>query len=100
MASPGVAAPQANGVAASSRPDSPASVNSSTKRKRDASDDGNSDADANGRGKPATVANGIHAHRDEKPLIRDFFDVLQRYALLLWSSSTGHLASLPSLGIR
>ncbi|KAK5661731.1 hypothetical protein OQA88_9831 [Cercophora sp. LCS_1] len=77
MASPGVAASQANGVAASSRPDSPASVNSSTKRKRDASDDGNADTDANGHGKPTPVSNGTRPHRDEKPLIRDFFDVLE-----------------------
>jgi hypothetical protein len=77
MASPGLATVQVNGVAALSRPDSPASINSSTKRKRDASDDGGPDPELNGRDTPKPVVNGVHKSRDEKPLIRDFFDVLQ-----------------------
>ncbi|KAK0649417.1 hypothetical protein B0T16DRAFT_456836 [Cercophora newfieldiana] len=77
MASPAPAAVQVNGVAALSRPDSPASINSSTKRKRDASDDGGPDTDLNSRDGPKPAINGVHKFRDEKPLIRDFFDVLQ-----------------------
>ncbi|KAK0611528.1 hypothetical protein B0T14DRAFT_571413 [Immersiella caudata] len=77
MASPGLATMQVNGVAALSRPDSPASINSSTKRKRDASDDSGPDPDLNGRDPPKPAVNGVHKSRDEKPLIRDFFDVLQ-----------------------
>jgi hypothetical protein len=83
MASPGLATVQVNGVAALSRPDSPASINSSTKRKRNASDDGDPDPDHNGLDGPKPAANGVHKSRDEKPLIRDFFDVLQRYAPFL-----------------
>ncbi|KAK3385021.1 hypothetical protein B0H63DRAFT_393679 [Podospora didyma] len=75
MAELAVAAPQVNGVAELSRPDSPSSVNSSTKRKRDASDDG--DLDLNGADPTTPKVNGAHPHRDKKALIRDFFDVLQ-----------------------
>ncbi|KAK3400545.1 hypothetical protein B0T20DRAFT_348287 [Sordaria brevicollis] len=79
MASPAIAAPpQANGVTTLSRPQSPASVNS-TKRKRDVDDDSGpeqlngSDAD----GSKPTV-NGLHnTVRDSKILIQDFFTTLQ-----------------------
>ncbi|KAK3319907.1 hypothetical protein B0T19DRAFT_451336 [Cercophora scortea] len=65
-----------NGVAALSRPDSPSSVNSSTKRKRDASDDGD-EPEVNGSDREKPTINGVHASQDRKSLIRDFFDVLQ-----------------------
>lgn len=80
MASTGPVDPQLNGVASASRPESPASVNSSTKRKRDASDDGSPDPDRNPRGALKPLVNGVHKRRDEKPLIRDLFDALQTYA--------------------
>ncbi|KAK1753103.1 hypothetical protein QBC47DRAFT_404465 [Echria macrotheca] len=78
MASPDVVAAHANGVAALSRSESPAaSVNSSTKRKRDSSDDGDAmDVDER-EGPNKRVANGLRKRLDEKPLIRDFFDALQ-----------------------
>jgi hypothetical protein len=80
MASPAVVAAQINGVAPLSRPDSPASsINSSTKRKRESSDDDN-DPDLNRAGPPKLPVNGVHASQDRKSLVRDFFDVLQRYA--------------------
>jgi hypothetical protein len=91
MASPGLATVQVNGVAALSRPDSPASINSSTKRKRDASDDGGPDPELNGRDTPKPVVNGVHKSRDEKPLIRDFFDVLQRYAPFVLNPSASSI---------
>lgn len=79
MASPAVAAPQLNGVAAAlSRPDSPASINSSTKRKRDPSDDGEPGPDAGDAAKHPV--NGLRVSGDNTSLIRDFFDVLERYA--------------------
>lgn len=78
MASPAVVAHQVNGLAATSRPDSPASINSSTKRKREDSDDGdihlNSDKPTN------QPVDGLRTSPDGKLLIRDFFDVLARYA--------------------
>ncbi|KAK3346771.1 hypothetical protein B0T25DRAFT_287432 [Lasiosphaeria hispida] len=77
MASPTVAAPPVNGAAALSRPDSPASTNSSIKRKRDASDDGDADVERHEISKPAI--NGVHKSPGQKPLIHDFFDVLQSY---------------------
>lgn len=80
MASTGPVDPQLNGVASASRPESPASVNSSTKRKRDASDDGTPDPDRNPRGALKPLVNGVHKRRDEKPSIRDLFDALQTYA--------------------
>lgn len=78
MATPDVAAPSVNGVAASSRADSPAdSINSSTKRKRDANDDQQDHDDKNSK----PQVNGLQNCHDDQSLIRDFFDVLQRYAL-------------------
>ncbi len=62
-----VAVAQVNGLVDDSRPASPLSTNSSSKRKRD--EDGDDS-------KPA--ANGTHSARDEKALIRDYFDVLRR----------------------
>ena len=78
MASPAVMAPQTNGVASLSRPDSPASINSSTKRKREPSDE--IDPSLNGPEPPKLLVNGVHASQDGKSLVRDFFHVLQRYA--------------------
>ncbi|KAK4192191.1 hypothetical protein QBC35DRAFT_374164 [Podospora australis] len=76
MASSAVATPLANGVAALSRADSPASVNSSTKRKRDASDnDGESNSHDDKASKPSV--NGLQTCQDPQSLIRDFFNVLQ-----------------------
>lgn len=80
MASPAVVAPQANGVAALSRPDSPASINSSTKRKREPSDD--DEPNLNAPAPPNPPVNGVRASENNKSLVRDFFDVLERYALL------------------
>ncbi|KAK4154401.1 hypothetical protein C8A00DRAFT_42832 [Chaetomidium leptoderma] len=78
MASPAVAlTPQVNGVAALSRPDSPASINSSTKRKRESS--GDNDADLNGSEPPKLPVNGLHTSQDRKSLVRDFYDVLQSH---------------------
>ncbi|KAJ9148606.1 hypothetical protein NKR23_g4837 [Pleurostoma richardsiae] len=73
-----VAVAHVNGLpGSSSRPDSPQSVNSSTKRKRDASDDGSADVNGAEDEKPPT--NGNHITRDEKALIRNYFDVLTSY---------------------
>ncbi|KAK3305800.1 uncharacterized protein B0T15DRAFT_210345 [Chaetomium strumarium] len=77
MASPAVLAPQANGVASLSRPDSPASINSSTKRKREATDDNEPDLNRNEQLK--RPINGLQTSSDSKSLIRDFFDVLESY---------------------
>ncbi|KAK3689871.1 hypothetical protein B0T22DRAFT_514609 [Podospora appendiculata] len=78
-ASPALAAPASvNGVAVLSRPGSPSSVNSSTKRKRDASDDGD-EPELNGSGCEKPTINGVHTSQDRKSLIRDFFDVLQSF---------------------
>ncbi|KAK3941358.1 hypothetical protein QBC46DRAFT_104566 [Diplogelasinospora grovesii] len=78
MASPAVAVPQVNGVAALSRPDSPASsINSSTKRKRDSSDDRESEVNESQGAKP--TVNGVHTSPSQKSLVRDFFDVLQSF---------------------
>jgi hypothetical protein len=78
MDSPAPAATQANGVAALSRPDSPASINSSTKRKRESTDD--NAADPNAAEQPEQPINGVHASQDRKALVGDFFGVLERYA--------------------
>ncbi|KAH6623582.1 hypothetical protein F5144DRAFT_366651 [Chaetomium tenue] len=78
MASPATVAAQINGVAPLSRLDSPASINSSTKRKRESSDDDN-DPDLNRAGPPKLPVNGVHASQDRKSLVRDFFDVLQSH---------------------
>ena len=108
MASPAVVAAQVNGVAPLSRPDSPASsINSSTKRKRESSDDYN-DPDLDRAGPPKLPVNGVHASQDRKSLVRDFFDVLQRYARLrcqplccaglsIASAATYPLPSIPVL---
>ncbi|KAH8880376.1 hypothetical protein GQ53DRAFT_543802 [Thozetella sp. PMI_491] len=77
MASPAVAVAQVNGVAAPSRPDSPMSINSSTKRKRDASEDSTAEINGNQTTKPAI--NGYYKTQDQKTLIRDFYDVLRSY---------------------
>ncbi|KAK4242927.1 hypothetical protein C8A03DRAFT_10963 [Achaetomium macrosporum] len=78
MASPAVVAPQVNGVAALSRPDSPASINSSsTKRKREESND--NEPGLNGNELAKRPANGLQTSPDSKSLIRDFFDVLESY---------------------
>ncbi|KAK4143027.1 uncharacterized protein C8A04DRAFT_37753 [Dichotomopilus funicola] len=80
MASPAVIAPQVNGVAPLSRPDSPASsINSSTKRKRESSDDDAADPNRAEPTKPS--ANGLHSSQHCKSLVRDFFDVLQSSSL-------------------
>ncbi|KAK4218362.1 hypothetical protein QBC37DRAFT_333505 [Rhypophila decipiens] len=76
MASPAVASPHVNGVATLSRPDSPASINSSTKRKRDSDDD--DEPRKNGAQQPKPTINGVQPSQDHKSLLRDFFDVLQR----------------------
>jgi hypothetical protein len=81
MASPAVVAPHVNGVAALSRPDSPASsiISSfTTKRKREANDD--ADSAINGADPSKPLVNGLHTLHDNPSLIRDFFTVLQRYA--------------------
>ena len=100
MASTGPVDPQLNGVAASSRSESPpASVNSSTKRKRDASDDGTPDPARNPREALKPLVNGVHKVRDGKPLIRDLFDALQTYAPLP-SLATAPLHVLPDCLIK
>ncbi|KAK4124470.1 hypothetical protein N657DRAFT_680455 [Parathielavia appendiculata] len=76
MASAAVAT-HVNGDAALSRPDSPASINSSTKRKRESSDDNQSDF--NSRNPPQLPVNGVHTPQDSKSLIRDLYDVLQNH---------------------
>ncbi|KAL2126076.1 hypothetical protein VTI74DRAFT_1753 [Chaetomium olivicolor] len=85
MASPTIVAPQVNGVAPSPRPGSPASTNSSsTKRKREPSDD--NDAALDGADRAKAPVNGLHASQDRKSLVRDFFAVL-----------TSHDTSNPSI---
>lgn len=69
---------QVNGLPEESRPASPPSVNSSVKRKRDDSDDGSAKPDAAEYTKP--TINGDATARDQKALIRDYFEVLQRYS--------------------
>lgn len=76
MASPAVAIPLVNG--ANVRSESPLSINSSTKRKRDASDDG--DAEVKPTPSIKAVVNGKHSPGNHKALIREFFGALQRYA--------------------
>ncbi|OIW26768.1 hypothetical protein CONLIGDRAFT_580786 [Coniochaeta ligniaria NRRL 30616] len=87
MASPAIAAPaQVNGANTTiplSRSHSPVSISSSTKRKRD---DGSAEADARLAGtsadtkSTATVVNGAtQKPRDQKALIREYFDILRRY---------------------
>ncbi|KAL1884155.1 hypothetical protein VTK73DRAFT_6824 [Phialemonium thermophilum] len=81
MASPDVAAVPVNGLSALSRPDSPSSVLSSTKRKRDDSDDGSpapTPAPDHGDGNKPTT-DGALKQGNSKTLIRNFFEVLQRY---------------------
>ncbi|KAM7204287.1 hypothetical protein V8F20_003700 [Naviculisporaceae sp. PSN 640] len=75
MASPAVASAQVNGVATLSRPGSPASINSSTKRKRETDDDGEPQVNGAQQNKP--TINGVQPSQDHKLLLRDFFDVLQ-----------------------
>ncbi|KAL2023708.1 hypothetical protein VTK56DRAFT_1422 [Thermocarpiscus australiensis] len=79
MASPAVAAAQVNSVASLSRPDSPASINSSStnKRKRELSDD--PEPGVRGDEQPRPAANGLHTSQDCKSLIRDFFNVLESH---------------------
>ncbi|KAF3763082.1 hypothetical protein M406DRAFT_346995 [Cryphonectria parasitica EP155] len=85
MASPAEAAVQVNGHAAAAAagpgPSSPSESQldgpTTTKRKREASDDGSTKLDdANG---VTPVVNDDQLLRDERTLIRDYFDVLQRY---------------------
>lgn len=79
----GIAAPEAPG------PESPQPVNSSAKRKRDASDEDSADkmdgveniatTTTAAAGAASSVAvNGTYAARDQKALIRDYFEVLRR----------------------
>ena len=78
-----------NGRPDDSRPATPLSAISSTKRKRDDSEDANGDvaADADAitneeppESKPPTI-NGTYSQRDVQAQIRDLFDVLQRWAI-------------------
>ncbi|EOO01995.1 hypothetical protein UCRPA7_2472 [Phaeoacremonium minimum UCRPA7] len=78
MASPDVAVPQVNGLSASPHPGSPQSINSSTKRKRDVSDDGSA-AEENVTDEAKPAVNGNHLHRDQKTLIRNYLEVVKRY---------------------
>jgi len=78
MASPAVAVAQVNGVSPLSRPDSPASINSTTKRKRESSDDNG--ADLNRGDPPKLPVNGVHSSQYRKSLVHDFYRVLERYA--------------------
>jgi hypothetical protein len=81
---------QVNGVSPLSRPGSPQSMHSSTKRKRDDDDDDDDgdvsddashddamDDDSDSKGTP--LQNGDVPTRNEKALIRNFFEVLQRF---------------------
>lgn len=82
MASPDVAPPQANGVAALSRPDSPASsiASQSTKRKREPADEAAVDPSLSAiSDSQKPTLNGQRAASECMPLIRDFFAVLERY---------------------
>lgn len=87
MASPAVAAVALNGLLhkpASEQPQSPQSVHSSlstTKRKRHDSDEGTPELNGADGAKP--TINGHHPIRDEKTLIHNYFDVLQRYDISL-----------------
>jgi hypothetical protein len=78
MALQTVTVAQVNGDDAISRDGSPLSINSATKRKRDVSDDGS--AELNGNGGITPRINGVHKTRSQKGLIRDYFEVLRRYA--------------------
>ncbi|KAL2194860.1 hypothetical protein P885DRAFT_41639 [Corynascus similis CBS 632.67] len=80
MASPTVAVAQVNGVSPLSRPDSPASINSSTKRKRESSDDNG--ADLNRGDPPKLPVNGVHSSQHRKSLVHDFYRVLESPSLL------------------
>ena len=80
MASPAVAVPQVNGTSPlPPRPDSPSSIQSSTKRKRNESEDSTTGLDTTLENN--LPVNGTHIERDQKALVRDYLDVLQRYAL-------------------
>ncbi|KLU85040.1 hypothetical protein MAPG_04072 [Magnaporthiopsis poae ATCC 64411] len=76
-----VAPAQVNGLGAPpSIPASPDSSTSSTKRKRDATDDAPTVQKANGiDGVPPAVNGNQPRQRDEKELIRDFHEVLRRH---------------------
>jgi len=102
MATPAIAnsvAAQLNGNSTAdplSRSHSPMSISSSTKRKRDAADDGPVDADPRPAStsadiKSATIVNGgaTQEPRDQRLLIRDYFLVLQRYAPVKSQSQAG-----------
>lgn len=88
MASPAVAVPQVNGTSPMPRPGSPSSIQSSTKRKRNESEESATELDTAREGNVAV--NGTSLERDQKTLIRDYFDVLQRYALLSSINSLPH----------
>lgn len=67
------------------------------KRKRETSDDGSADlddGDANHEAKP--VANGDNPVRDEATLIRNYFEVIQRYATASTISSLNHALPMPA----
>jgi hypothetical protein len=100
MASPAVAVPaQLNGdtpAAPSTRSQSPMSISSSSKRKRDDGDNASPGADPSlartstsstaADDKSAAAVNGTTANtRDQKALIGEYFRVLQRYSTLLLS---------------
>lgn len=72
-----IAVAPVNGAVPSPQPESPQSSASATKRKRDVSDDGSPDANGAEDVKPLVVDAPVFV-RDEKRLVRDFFDVLQR----------------------
>ncbi|EGO55695.1 hypothetical protein NEUTE1DRAFT_131378 [Neurospora tetrasperma FGSC 2508] len=78
MASPAVAAPQANGVTTLSRPQSPASV-TTAKRKRDVDDDSGPELNGSDTDGSKPTVNGLHTVRDSKVLISDFFTTLQSF---------------------
>ena len=80
MASPTVASLQVNGLASVPRPDSAASINSPTKRKRDDSVDESAPQETNQQQKKHLI-NANHAPRNQKILVRDCFEALRRYAL-------------------
>jgi hypothetical protein len=91
MASPAIAvAAQVNGasttIPSSSRSHSPMSIASSTKRKRDDTDDGSAQAhprppSTSADTRPAATLNGTPPKaRDQRLLIRDYLDVLRKYA--------------------
>lgn len=76
MAAPDVAVPQANGLPGASHPDSPQSINSPTKRKRDVSDEGS--PEPNGVNESTSVTAHNHKPRDEGPIVQSYFEVLRR----------------------